>query len=189
MCKKLLFFTSFVLLLGFVGNAVGQPTGEILIEYWWDIGGTAVSDLTSHPDYPDNPHDGEMLNAFNSPGDGNWIDNYGARVRGYVYPPADGDYTFWVTGDDFCELYLSTDDDPANAALIAEVPGWTSYLEWDKYTEQQSAPITLVAGQKYYIEGLMKEAGGGDNIAAAWAGPEIGDELTIIDGAYLSPAD
>ena len=33
----------------------------------------------------------------------------------------------------------------------------------------------------------MKEAGGGDNIAAGWAGPVIGDELTIIDGAYLSP--
>jgi hypothetical protein len=33
----------------------------------------------------------------------------------------------------------------------------------------------------------MKEAGGGDSMTVAWAGPEIGDELTIIEGDYLSP--
>ena len=71
--------------------------------------------------------------------------------------------------------------------MIAEVPGWTSYLEWGKYPEQQSAPITLVGGQKYYIESIMKEGGGGDSMTVAWAGPEIGDTLTVIDGAFLSP--
>jgi hypothetical protein len=180
--------TSLMVILGLVATSLGQPTGEILCEFWFGIGGTAVSDLTGHPDYPDNPHDGVMLTEFNTPGEGNWgVDNYGARVRGYLYPPADGDYTFWVAGDDFCELYLSTDDDPANATLIAEVPGWTSYLEWAKYPEQQSAPITLVGGGKYYIEGLMKEGGGGDNMQVGWQGGPIAEPYTIIDGAYLSP--
>ena len=191
MCKKLLMLTYLVLVLCLAGTTLGQPTGEMLFEYWFDIGSsTAVSELTGHPDYPDNPHDGEMRPSFDRPpneGSDNWKDNYGVRARGYVYPPADGDYTFWVSGDDFCELYLSTDADPANAVLIAEVPGWTPYLEWNKYPEQQSAPITLVGGQKYYIEGLMKEAGGGDSLTGYWAGPEIGAEHTIIDGAYLSP--
>jgi hypothetical protein len=135
-----------MLVLGLVGTTLGQPTGEILFEYWFGIGGVNVADLTGHPDYPDNPHDGEMRNRYEGPVD--WLDNYGSRARGFVYPPADGDYTFWISGDDFEELYLSTDDDPANAILIAEVPGWTQYLEWDKYPEQQSAPIALVAGQK-----------------------------------------
>ena len=185
MCRKLCVLTSFVLVLGLAGTTIGQPTGQILFEYWLDIGGTAVSDLTSLPAYPDSPDDGEMRTSFDGPVD--WQDNYGARARGYVYPPADGDYTFWIAGDDYEELYLSTDDDPANAALIAEVPGWTNHLEWGKYPEQQSAPITLVGGQKYYIEGLMKEGGGGDSMAAGWTGPEIGEEITVIDGAYLSP--
>jgi hypothetical protein len=187
MFKKLLFFTSFVLLLGLVGSAHGQPTGEILFEYWMDIGSVDVSALTSDPGFPDYPDDSELRTAFESKVD--WADNFGTRVRGFVYPPEDGDYTFWISGDDFIELYLSTDADPANAVMIAEVPGWTSALQWDKYPEQQSAPVTLVGGQQYYIEGLMKEAGGGDSITAAWAGPGIGTELTIIDGAYLSPAD
>ncbi|TKJ38870.1 MAG: hypothetical protein CEE38_04005 [Planctomycetes bacterium B3_Pla] len=187
MCKKLLILTSFVFMLGLVGNAVGQPTGEILFEYWMDIGGVNVSDLTGQAAYPDNPDDGELLATFDGPLD--WADNYGSRARGFLYPPEDGDYTFWISGDDFEELYLSTDDDPANAALIAEVPGWTSYLEWDKYPEQQSAPVTLVGGQKYYIESIMKEGGGGDSMTVGWTGPGIGTELTIIDGAFLSPAD
>jgi len=184
MCKKLLIF---VLMFGLVSTAVGQPTGEILFEYWFDIGGTAISDLTGAAGYPDNPDDGEMRPSFDGILDG--PDNYGQRVRGYLYPPEDGEYTFWVSGDDYCDLMLSTDADPANAVIIAQVPGWTSYQAWDWYPEQQSAPITLAAGGKYYIEALMKEGGGGDSLTAAWSGPGIGDAITVIDGAYLSPAE
>ena len=186
MCKKVFILTSFVLVFGLVSSAIAQPTGEILFEYWLDIGGTAISDLTGQATYPDNPDDGEMRTAFDGPVD--WADNYGARARGYVYPPEDGDYTFWISGDDYQDLYLSTDDDPANAVLIAQVLGWTNHLQWDSYPEQQSAPVTLAAGGKYYIEALMKEGGGGDSCAVGWTGPGIGEEITVIDGAYLSPA-
>jgi hypothetical protein len=173
--------------LGIVSGRYSQcpATGQILFEYWFDIGGTAVSDLTSNPAYPYSPDDNELRASFDGPVDA--MDNYGSRARGYVYPPADGDYTFWISGSDYEELYLSTNDDPANATLIAEVPGSTNHLEWGKYPEQQSAPITLVGGQKYYIESLMKEGTGGDSMAVGWTGPEIGDEITVIDGAFLSP--
>jgi len=174
-------------MFGLVSTAIGQPTGEILFEWWYDIGGTAISDLTGNPDFPDNPDDGEFRTSFDGIVDG--PDNYGTRVRGWLYPPEDGEYTFWIAGDDFMNLLLSTDDDPANATLIAEVPGWTSYLQWDSYPEQQSVPITLAAGGKYYIEALGKEGGGGDSLTAGWVGPGIGEDITIIDGAYLSPAE
>jgi len=185
MCRTLFYLISIVLMLSVVHPASAQPTGYILFEYWFDIGGTAVSDLTGNTAYPGNPNESEWRQNYEGPVD--WKDNYGSRARGFLYPPADGDYTFWISGDDFVELYLSTDDDPANATLIAQVPSWTQHLEWGKYPEQQSAPVTLVGGQKYYIESIMKEAGGGDSMTVAWAGPGIGEELTIIDGAYLSP--
>jgi len=186
MCKKLLILTSFVMVFGLVSSAIAQPTGEILFEYWMNIGGTGIADLTGQATFPDNPDDGELRTSFDGPVD--WADNYGAKASGYVYPPEDGDYTFWISGDDYQDLYLSTDDDPANAVLIAQVLGWTGHLAWDNYPEQQSAPVTLAAGGKYYIEALMKEGGGGDSCAAGWTGPGIGDEITVIDGAYLSPA-
>jgi hypothetical protein len=50
-----------------------------------------------------------------------------------------------------------------------------------------STPVSLVGGQKYYIEALFKEGGGGDNLAVAWQGPDSPDR-TVIDGSFLSPA-
>src|SRR6185503_10778348 len=52
--------------------------------------------------------------------------------------------------------------------------------------------IALVAGQRYYIEALMKEGAGGDHLAVAWQKP--GDPIPAnssspIPGLYLSRYD
>jgi len=158
-------------------------TGTILREYWTGISGTAVSDLTSSPNYPNNPTGSGQLTSLEGPT--NWADNYGTRIRGYIYPPATGSYTFWVAGDDNTELYLSTSENPANASRVAYVGGWTNSREWNKYSTQQSVTINLTAGEKYYIEVLQKEGSGGDNVAVAWQGPGITQQ--VIAGSYLSP--
>ena len=162
---------------------ISMPTGSILREYWLGISGTAISSLTSSSNYPNNPSGQGQLTSLEGPV--NWADNYGTRIRGYIYPPASGSYTFWVAGDDNTDLYLSTSDNPANSSRIAYVSGWTNSREWTKYTTQQSTTINLVAGQKYYIEVLHKEATGGDNVAVAWQGPGITQQ--VIAGSYLSP--
>ena len=41
-----------------------------------------------------------------------------------------------VVSDDNSELWLSTDQSPANKVRIAHVPGWTSSRLWTKYPEQ-----------------------------------------------------
>jgi len=158
-------------------------TGSILREYWTGISGTAVSNLTSSANYPNNPTGSGQLTSLEGPT--NWADNYGTRIRGYIYPPATGSYTFWVAGDDNTDLYLSTNENPANASRIAYVSGWTNSREWTKYSTQQSVTINLTAGQKYYIEVLQKEGSGGDNVAVAWQGPGITQQ--VIAGNYLSP--
>ncbi|MHC4112195.1 MAG: lamin tail domain-containing protein, partial [Planctomycetota bacterium] len=168
-------------------------TGSILSEYWTGITGTAVSNLTSSPDYPGNPTSIDFLTSFEIPID--WADNYGTRVRGYLHPPASNNYTFWISSDDASELWLSTDDDPINKVLIASIAGWCQSRDWNNTTgtdnpNQQSASIPLTGGQKYYIEALQKEEGGGDNLAVAWSldnNPPINGDPPI-GGAYLSPA-
>jgi hypothetical protein len=80
---------------------------------------------------------------------------------------------------------LSTSDNPDNSSRIAYVNGWTNSREWNKYSTQQSTAINLTAGQKYYIEVLHKEGSGGDNVAVAWQGPGISQQ--VIAGSYLSP--
>ena len=158
-------------------------SGTILREYWTGISCTSISSLTSSSNYPDNPTGSEEITSLEGPV--NWADNYGTRIRGYVFPPVTGNYTFWIAGDDYCNLYLSTDATAANASRIAYVEGWTDSEEWTKYSSQESSTVTLTAGEKYYIEVLHKEGSGGDNIAVAWQGPGISQ--SVIDGAYLSP--
>ncbi len=157
--------------------------GTILCEYWDGVSGTAVSDLTSSSDYPDNPSRTESLTSIEIPVDQG--DSYGTRIRGYIHPTASGSYTFWLAGDDNCELYLSTDANAANITRIAYHEGWTNSQEFDKYATQQSAAVDLVAGQQYYIEALQKEGNGGDNLAVAWEGPGI--TQSVIGSSYISP--
>ena len=118
----------------------------------------------------------------------NWADNYGTRIRGYLYPITDGEYTFCIASDASSQLWLSTDDNPANADRIAYVPDSnTAARQWDKYSGQNSGPVWLAAGGKYYIEVLHKEGTGDDHVAVAWEGPYLSRQ--IIDGTYLSPVD
>ena len=64
----------------------GDATGFILREWWTGISGTAVSNLTSDINYPTNPNGRALLTSLEAPT--NWADNYGTRIRGYLYPPA-----------------------------------------------------------------------------------------------------
>jgi hypothetical protein len=159
--------------------------GSILREVYQGIGGTAISDLTNNPAYPDSPtFTNFVTDFFESPTD---IDeNYGQRMHGYVVPPVSGDYTFWIASDDNGVLFLSSDDNPANAQPICSEPGWSPSRVWNTYAEQQSAPQNLQAGKAYYVAALMKEGGGGDNLAVRWLRPDGLDEGPI-PAQYLLP--
>jgi len=165
----------------------GQSTGTITREVWTGIGGNYVTDLTSHPPYPDSPNIREEITSFEGPVD--WTDNYGTRIHGFLMPPETGSYTFWIASDDYSELWLSSNSDPANQIKIAEVIGWTSSRQWDRYSQQQSGPVTLTAGQAYYIKALHKEGTGGDNVAVAWQIEGSCKGRQVISGSYLCPYD
>ncbi|TVR75419.1 MAG: T9SS C-terminal target domain-containing protein [Marinilabiliales bacterium] len=149
---------------------VGGWTNGLMREVFTGIPGSTIDDLVNHPDYPDNPEHRHLIrDGFEAPV--NVDDHYGQKVHGYIEPPVTGDYVFWIASDDNGRLYLSSDEDHANITGIASVPGWTQSREWDKYPEQQSVPVPLVEGRKYYIKALMKEHAGGDNLAVRWMLP------------------
>lgn len=135
------------------------------------------------PDYPAKPSGRELMPSFEAPTD--WAKHYLTRVRGFLHPPADGKYRFWVAGDDEAELLLSSDQQPANAKKIAFAPRATWPREWDRYSQQKSEPIFLKAGQAYYIEALQRQWRGHDCLAVAWEGPGISQG--VIGQKYLSP--
>ena len=161
-----------------------QPSRGLLREVYTGIGGTAVRDLTSAPAFPDSPGSVGYVTDFEAPTD--VLDDYGQRLRGYVMPPVSGNYVFWIASDDGGELWLGTDSTPNSRRRIATVNGWTSPREWTREPNQRSAPVPLEAGQIYYVEALMKEGGGGDNLSVRWLRPDSVDEAPI-PGAHLLP--
>jgi len=165
-----------------VREACAQTTGTITREVWF-IEGYYISSLTNHPDYPDSPHLTGEVSMMEGPVDWGW--QYGTRIHGYIVPPQSGNYRFWVAGDDYSQLSLSSDDDPANKQIIASSSSWTGYHQWNKYSSQKSQSIYLTAGQAYYIEALHKEVSGGDHISVAWERPDAVFE--VIPGQYLAP--
>jgi len=171
------------------------PTGEILDQVWQNLdAANTINDLTNpalNPNYPNNPTYSTYLISFEAPSSTGMSD-YGQRIQGYIYPPVTGAYVFWIASDDYSQLWLSTDSSPNDIgnSPICYVNGWTNYRSWTTYASQQSASINLVAGQRYYIQALMKQGTGGDNLSVAWQIPGTTFNTsngTPIPGAYLAP--
>ena len=150
--------------------------GNILREYWLGISGYSVVDLTGNSRFPNSPSGTDLLSNLSPPG--NWQDNYGQRILGFLYPPVSGSYTFRIQSDDQSELWLSADDNPTNKVRIAWVPSATG--SWTSYSQQKSLPTALTAGQKYYIEVLHKEGPGADHVTVGWQLPVASSRFLIL---------
>jgi len=158
-----------------------EGLGTVVMEIWEGITGSALTDLTGDASYPDNPTRTEELTAFDT-GDSAIGADYGGRIYGWLYVPVTGDYTFYFTSADEGELWLSTDDDPDNVQLLAHELVWGSYNTFSHI----AGPISLVAGEKYYIMAVWKQGPDWEHCQAAWKGPGI-REREVINGSYLSP--
>ena len=103
-------------------------------------------------------------------------DNLGSRLTTLFRAPQTGDYTFVIAADDTGELWLGSDE--GTLRLIASVPERTDSREWDKYSQQTSAPQRLESGSFYLLKALAKEGRGGENLAVG---------VTLPDGEDLRP--
>ena len=162
-------------------------TGYVTYEIWNGIAGNTVSSLTSNSKYPNSPSSSTNLTSFEIPS--NTVTNFGCRVSGYICAPLTGAYTFWVAGDDAAELWLSTDSNAANKVRIAYNSTYTSSRQWTKYSTQKSVVKNLVQGATYYVEALMKQGTGSNNLAVGWLKPgQTGTVPSeVIPGSILSP--
>jgi autotransporter-associated beta strand protein len=166
----------------FVLGPTGVADGAISREVWTGVGGLTVAEIP----VLNTPNISDTLTSLEGPT--NWNHNYGTRIRGYVIAPTTGSYTFWIASDDHSELWLSTDTLAANKVLIASVGAFTNARQWDAAPSQKSAPIALVANQRYYIEVLHKQNTGDDHLAVGWAKPgeSTAEPSEVVPGSRLS---
>ena len=158
-------------------------TGSIMRQVWNNISGNYVPNLTASPNYPNSPSSTNYPTSFT--GGAELGDNYGTRFRGYIIAPTTGNYVFTACSDDASVVYLSLNAEPAYKVQICSVPEWTNVAEFNKYPEQTSASIPLVAGRYYYVEMLHKEGSGGDNVSLYWQTP-TNSTRTVIPGSVLA---
>ncbi len=167
-----------------------KATNGFFLEFYPNLSITGsnglVTDLTSNANYPDNPSSEQIIEGpFRAPN--NIGDRYGQRARAYLTPTSSGTYYFYLSSDNAGELYLSTNDNPANKTKIAYVEVYTAENEWTKYAIQKSAAISLTAGRRYYIEALMVEETGGDNLMVGWTTNSNNSNITVLPQACLTP--
>ena len=156
-------------------------TGGLWREQWDEVSGTGVANIPLSTA----PSSAALLPQAEAAGSP--AVNYAARLRGYLCPPVSGTYSFWLSGDDAAEFWLSSDAEPSRKVRLASCQGWTSGPhDFTRYASQQSAPVTLSAGQRYYVEVLHKQGWGPGYVALAWQRPD-GLRQEPIPGSSLIP--
>lgn len=162
------------------------PTGGgILCMYWREVPGTTLAELTKNPAFPRFPNEQVYLDQMEIPP--NQPGNMGTILRGLITPPATGDYTFFLASDNQGELLVSKDDQRDHLARVAQVKEWSFPRDWTADPSQQSRPVHLSAGQKYFIEAHQKNGGGENHLAVAWKLPD-GTFEGPIPASRLTPA-
>src|ERR1041385_2410817 len=171
-----------------------QSTNGVLREFYAGVGNGSLQAFTNSPSFPASPTS-EFVEAAFFEAPSSIGDNYGQRMRALLLPPVTGNYVFYIATDDQGALFLSSDESPNTRVKIASVPTWAGSRVWQEPRDgndvaQKSAPIFLTAGNRYYIEALQTEGGGGDNLAVGWQKP--GDPVPPngsdpIPGAFLIP--
>jgi len=185
--------------------AVFEP-GWALVQ-WWDVSAPSRATIEAGAAAPPQHlfATPRFESALNGAGD-----NYANRLLGYFVPPTTGDYVFFMNSDDDADLFLSTDATPGNKRLIGQEVGWSGTgLGWsqtggggdtlaqrrsDQFTDPAtgtqpySAGIHMIAGQRYYMEGVHKEGGGGDYFAATYKlisdiDPANGTDSSLVGNA------
>ena len=145
---------------------------------WNNIGGTSLSGLTNLATYPNAPEEVRHLTSFNTGPD--FAENYGGNITGFFIPPTSGDWIFYLRSDDASQLWFDKNDG-AGLVQVQEETGCCG-----AFSGHATAAITLVAGEKYPIQVLYKEGGGGDYAqVAARLASDTTTALAPISGAFL----
>jgi len=141
-------------------------TGSSVVrEVWTNVPGTNIADIpTGTP--------ANLVSPLGALDAANFGTNYGERIRGYLTAPVTGNYYFWIAGSDSAELWISNDGEAVNQlrrATVLPLNGGTGVHQWNVQTNQQTRWLSLVAGQKYFIEILHKAGSTSpDHWSVAW---------------------
>jgi len=174
-------------------NCIGKPIdasscigerGQLLAYTYTNITGTNFTGLENDTNFPLRPDTAESITFLgaNTP---NTRPMSGTRISTYLKVPVSGDYQFNVTGDDRMQLWLSKDENPDNAVLIAN-SNWTPRFDHEDESTQTSATISLDQNQFYFLEMRHININNSGRYGIFWKTPFIEDnQWRYVNGVYL----
>lgn len=149
-------------------DVTSTSRGAVLREVWRNVPGNKVDEFEKYIAEHPQPSEMTSLDRFESPEDE--ADNYGQRLRGFLFPPTTGQYTFTIRANAEGLLYLNDAEHSDQRRRI---------LEGEK--------VRLEASRAYAVEAFHKESTGKDNFSVSWTLPD-GTVETPIPGERLSIA-
>ena len=161
------------------------PIGFVFQESWLSVSGGSVPELTGSAAFAGTPSridtikTSEIRRLFQA--------NWGCRIKGYLYPPFTGAYTFWISSDDASQLFISTDSSDTHKRMVARIDANTPYRIYDLPSYQRTPLLPLTKDTKYYFEVLFKQASGDEHCSVVWKTPADPWARTVIPGDYLVP--
>jgi Concanavalin A-like lectin/glucanases superfamily/PA14 domain len=187
---------SFVLLFIFAAKSHAGSVWQLIYDGYESASNPtqfreSVSTLTNSIVFPYSPYFGEQLDDWYVPAgqaqlfglqgryEGASVGtDFGTWIFGYIEAPLTGQYTFCIASADNSTLLLSTNYNPANEVQIAYEPGTGAPLfSGVRLDTRESAPITLVQGQKYYFDIYQQVGPGPGYVQVGWIRPDGVQEL------------
>ena len=148
-----------------VNIQVFDTGSSVVREVWTNVPGTNIADIPT-------TLAANLTNTLGTlEGITNFGSNYGERIRGYLTAPVTGNYYFWIAASDSAELWIANDGEPVNKlrrASVSPMNGGTGFRQWNAQPNQQTKWLSLLAGQKYYIEVLHKAGTAPDHWSVGW---------------------
>ncbi len=120
--------------------------------------------------------------GFDDAGDG-----FVQRIHGWLAVPTTGAYRFAIASDDDSVLLVSPDGDAASARPVARVTGVSGPMDFSG-DGQVSRAITLIKGQRVYLEARHRDTGGADHLMVAWRVPRSAFDRPMPIGIEVEPA-
>ena len=104
--------------------------GAVHASYFNNIAKSNMNDLLSDVRYPNNPTYSGYLDNMETPP--NYDKKYALRIWTYLEAPRSGEYVFYVCGDEFMQVSLSTDSSETNKRVIISSNGRTHRFQFEK---------------------------------------------------------
>ena len=167
--------------------------GVLRFALFGNIADTGIGGVTDDPRFPGSPDFAGAATALDNlsviPDDS--MVHYGATISGLITPAETGDYDFFIRGNQAAQLLINpAGASPDGAEIVAADSGASKNFLEPGAGQTTQAPISLVAGQSYYIQLIYKrEANSGDLCQVAWrktTDTTPAAALNPIPGSFLS---